>query len=330
MLLSFMKRACKVLTREQKLEQLHSKKDLIIHIAAPSDTAAPGLGRNLWGDNWAKEELSEALKKLGCLISVSRPDQKPPDVLIHLSGGRISYIYGKPIEKLPDSIYKIAWVYSHPEAPNSQNLRGYDRIYCCSTFFIKKLHTMGYTNALTMLGATSKRPVKVSNKYDVVFVGNNRGPHGMDGRAIINHLKSLGDLPYKIGVFGNNWRGKIPDSWYGGRYYPYPEIQNLYASAKICLQDHRPEMSREGFVSVKLFDIIGSGSFAISDKNIGIRGIFKGAIPEYESPEQLKKLIDHYINHPAERATKIRLGQQTVFKCTWVSRAKLFMREFHG
>jgi len=308
---------------------MSDKKDLIIHIAAPSDTAAPGLSRNLWGDNWVKEELSSAFRKLGYKISVSRPDVHPPDILIHLSGGGISYIYGRPIEKLSNSIYKIAWVYSHPEAPNPQNLRGYDRIYCCSTFFIKKLHQMGYADAQVMLGATSKRPVNVPNKFDVVFVGNNRGPHGMDGRAIINHLKSLGDLPYRIGIWGNNWKGKIPDSWYGGRYYPYLEIQNLYASAKVCLQDHRPEMSKEGFVSVKLFDIIGSGGFAISDKNIGIQGIFKGAVPEYESPKYLKELIDYYINHPMERETKIKLGQQTVFKCTWESRAKLFMKDIY-
>ena len=72
--------------------KMSNKKDLVIHIAAPSDTAAPGLLRNLWGDNWAKHELSEALKNLGYHISVSRPDQNPPDVLIHLSGGGISHI----------------------------------------------------------------------------------------------------------------------------------------------------------------------------------------------------------------------------------------------
>ena len=315
---------------ERKLRQLRNKKEITVHIASLSDTAAPGLSRNLWGDNWVKEELSKALKKLGYLISVSRPNQKPPDVLIHLSGGGVSHIYGKPIEKLPNSIFKIAWVYSHPEAVNAQNLCGYDRIYCCSMFFIAKLHAMGYKDARVMLGATSKRPVKVANKYDIVFVGNNRGPHGMDGRAIINHLKSLGDFLYKIAIFGNNWKGKIPDSWYGGRYYPYPEIQKLYASAKICLQDHRSEMNREGFVSVKIFDILASGSLAISDANKGIDPIFKEAVPQYKSAQHLKQLLYRYINDPKERARLIKLGQKTAFSCTWEKRAALFMKKFYA
>ena len=271
------------------------------------------------------------IRKLDHKVSVSRPDVKPPNVLIHLSGGEIEYIYKKRITQLPNSIYKIAWVYSHPEKPNSTNLRGYDRIYCCSTFFIEKLRQMGYTDAQVMLGATSKRPVRVPNKYDIVFVGNNRGPHGMDGRKIINDLKSLGSLPsYRIGIWGNNWKGKIPDSWYGGRYYPYPQIQNLYASAKVCLQDHRLEMNREGFVSVKIFDILASGSLPISDVNKGIDPIFKGAVSQYRSAQHLKQLLDRYINDPQERTRLIKLGQKTAFACTWEKRAALFVGELRG
>lgn len=315
--------------RNEKLIHLRKKKVLTIHIASPSDVCRPGIARNLWGDAWVKHELSRAFKKLGYLVSVSRPDQKPPDVLIHLSGGEIEYIYKKKIEQFPANIYKIAWVYSHPEKPNSKNLRGYDRIYCCSTFFTPKLQKMGY-DAQVMLGATSKRPVSVPNKYDIVFVGNNRGPRGMDGRAIISHLKSLGELSYRIGIWGNNWKGKIPDAWYGGRYWPYPELNKLYGSAKICLQDHRPEMSREGFVSVKIFDIFASGSLPISNSNLGLHGIFKGAVPQYESAQHLGQLLHRYINDPKERTRLIKLGQKTAFACPWEKRAALFMEELRG
>lgn len=316
--------------RSKKLARLRKKKNLTFHIASPSDIVAPGLGRNLWGDTWVKHELSAALKKLGYIISKSKPTQVPPDVLIHLSGGGISYIYKKPIEKLSNNIFKIIWIYSHPERVTSTSLRGYDRIYCCSTFFIKKLHKMGYTDARVMLGATSKRPVKVPNKYDIVFVGNNRGPRGMDGRAIINQLKSLGDLPYRIAIFGSNWKGRIPNSWYAGRYYPYLELQKLYASSKICLQDHRKEMTDEGFVSVKVFDILASGSLVISDINKGLGPIFKGAVPQYKSAQHLKQLLNRYINNPKERARLIKLGQKTAFACPWGKRATLFMRETRG
>ena len=89
-------------------------------------------------------------------------------------------------------------------------------------------------------------------------------------------------------------------------------------------------MSKEGFVSVKLFDILASGSFAISDSNIGIRGIFKGAVPQYNSAQHLKQLLHRYITDPKERARLIKLGQKTAFACTWDKRAALFMREING
>jgi len=317
--------------KSEKISRLQQKKTLTVHIIAPSDISPSKYARSLWGDNWVKEELSKALKKLGYRISISRPDVHPPDVLIHLSGGEIEYVYKKRIEQFPNSIYKIAWIYSHPEKVSTTNLRGYDRIYCCSTFFIKKLWEMGYTEARVMLGATSKRPISMPNKYDVVFVGNNRGPHGMDGRAIINHIKSLGNLPYRIGIWGSNWENnQVPKSWYGGRYWPYEELNKLYASSKICLQDHRTEMVNEGFVSVKLFDILASGSLAISDANKGIDPIFKGAVPQYESAQHLKQLLDHYINNPQERERLIKLGQKTAFACTWEKRAALFVEELRG
>lgn len=315
------------MNRQEKLTKLKNKKNLIIHITAPSDICSKHSARKMWGDNWVKHELIRAFRSLGATVVAARPDLNPPDILIHQSGGGIEYVYKKKIEQFPSQTYKIIWVYSHPEAVTNKSLQGYDEIFCCSLFFLEKLKKMGYQNAQVMLGATSKRPISTPKKYDIVFVGNNRGPYGKDGRKIINDLKSLGNLPYKISIWGANWKNKIPDAWYGGLYWDYPKLGNLYASAKVCLQDHRAEMSREGFVSVKLFDILGSGGFAISDKNIGIRGIFKGAVPEYESPKHLKELLDYYTNHPAERTAKIRLGQQTVFRCTWENRAKLFLRE---
>lgn len=310
----------RLLNSNEKIAHLRKKKALTIFIASPSDDAHPKTLQNMCGDTWVKYELSVALKKLGHVISNRRPD-----ILIHLFG--VPSVSGKPIEKFPNSIFKIVWVYSHPEKVSSTNLRGYDRIYCLSTSYPEKLEKLGYTDARVMLGATSKRPLKVLNKYDIVFVGNRRV---LGSREVIDHLKSLGRLPYRIGIWGKDWRGKIPDSWYGGRYYPYLELDKLYASSKICLQDHRPEMSREGFVSVKIFDILASGSLAISDRNIGIRGLFKDAIPEYKSAQHLKQLLHHYINDPKERLRLIKLGQKIAFACTWDKRAAQFMDGLHG
>jgi len=301
------------LKNNEKIAYLRKKGALTISIASPSDGPHPESIRKTCGDTWVKHELSVALKKLGHHISDNKPD-----VLIHLFG--VPTISGK----FPSNLFKIVWIYSHPEKVSTTNLRGYDRIYSLSTSYLDKLRKMGYPDARVMLGATSKRSLKVPNKYDIVFVGNNR-PSG--DREIVKYLKSLEKLPYRIGIWGRGWKGKIPDSWYGGRYWPYPELDKLYASSKICLQDHRSEMNREGFVSVKIFDILASGSLAISDRNIGLQEIFKGAVPEYKSAQHLGQLLHRYINDPKERTRLIKLGQKTAFACTWEKRAALFMGE---
>ena len=308
---------------DKKVIRLKKKKVLTVFIASPSDGPHPESIQNTCADTWVKHELSIALKKLGYTILEDRPDQRPPDVLIHFFG--VSTIFGKSVKQFSSSIFKIVWIYSHPEKVNSSNLHDYDRIYCLSTSYPEKLKKMGYPNAQVMLGATSKRPLKVLNKYDIVFVGNSRGS---SGRTIVKDLKSLGKLPYRIGIWGRGWKGRIPDSWYGGYYWPYSELSNLYASSKICIQDHRIEMAREGFVSIKIFDILASGSLAISDSNAGMRKVFKGAVPEYKSVQHLGQLLNYYINNSQERARLIKLGQKTAFACPWEKRAALFMGEF--
>ena len=67
------------------VERLRAKAHLTIHVCAPSDVCRPGLARNLWGDNWVKESLTEEFRRMGHTVLAARPDQQPPDVLIHLS-----------------------------------------------------------------------------------------------------------------------------------------------------------------------------------------------------------------------------------------------------
>lgn len=315
-----------MMTRQQKLNKLSKKRPLIIHIVSPADKW--GGGARAWGDTWVKWELTRNFVALGAKVSVSKPDVHPPDILIHLAGGVLEYVYGKKIYQYPNSIFKIIWLYSHPEQLLSLNLSHYDTVYCCSLFLLDKLRKMDIRNTHPMLGATSKIDLNLPKNCDILFLGNNRGPRGIHGRKIVNDLKSIAPLPYRISIWGLNWRGHVPSTWYGGNYWPYPKLNELYGSAKICLQDHRPEMNQNGIVSVKVFDMLASGGFVIADQNVGLNGIFRGAVPQYKSARHLKELIDYYITHPAEREALRRRGQEKAISCTWRSRAKLFLKEF--
>jgi spore maturation protein CgeB len=128
-------------------------------------------------------------------------------------------------------------------------------------------------------------------------------------------------------VWGNLWENRLPAEKYGGSYWDYGRLEELYASAKITLNDHHPDMEREGFVSNKVFDILASGGFVISGKNMGIAPLFEDAVPEYESADHLKKIVMYYLGHPEERQRLMAKGQKIARTHTYDKRAMQFMKD---
>jgi spore maturation protein CgeB len=84
-------------------------------------------------------------------------------------------------------------------------------------------------------------------------------------------------------------------------------------------------MAQEGFAPVRIFDILASGGFCISEKNSGIKEIFGDTVPQYESAEHLKKLVDFYIKNPGGRLKLMERGKKIVLSHTWGKRAKQFL-----
>jgi spore maturation protein CgeB len=178
---------------------------------------------------------------------------------------------------------------------------------------------MGF-NADLMIGATARRPICAEIKYDIVFVGNTALMRG--GRAIV---RDLGETKYNFKVWGRGWEGILPEKNRAGSYIDNWSLGNLYASSLIALSDHRENMRREGFVTLRVFDILASGGFCISDRNRGLDEIFGDAVPQYDSPGQLRELIDFYVEHPEERARLMKKGREIALGHTWQKRAEQFL-----
>lgn len=180
---------------------------------------------------------------------------------------------------------------------------------------------MGF-DAELMIGATAKRPIKKEIKYDIIFVGNTR-PDLLYGRKIV---RDVGETPHNFKVWGARWEDKLPRKYYGGQYIDNQRLNELYASSLINLNDHHDDMNREGFLNPRLFDVLASGGFCISDKNSGIDEIFGDAIPQYESPQHLRELIDYYISHPDERLKLMEKGREIALSYTWHKIAEQFLK----
>ena len=91
-------------------------------------------------------------------------------------------------------------------------------------------------------------------------------------------------------MYGLNWGRFISSDLIGGDFIENDEIAAKYRSAGIVLNDHWPDMAREGFYSNRLFDSVASGARVISDQVEGLGEIFQGGVQTYTSPADLEKL----------------------------------------
>ena len=282
------------------------RKDRVrILIQSRSDKDPDEARRLQWGDHWVKYELSQAFIQLGLLVV-----DENPDVILHL--------FGSPAKKLSEHTYNLVWLYSHPDLVTDDNLRGFDKIFCASPGFTLELQKIGYTNVETMIPSTAKRPLQVPFRHEIIFVGNARSSKP-EGRSVVRYI--IDQPVHDFKVWGNLWEQILPEKHYGGRYWDYRELEKLYASAKITLTDHHPDMAREGFVSNKIFDILASGGFAISDANTGIESVFGNSVPQYQSAEHLHELVKYYLNNPDERENLLDKGRRIALANTYRDRA---------
>ena len=296
----------------KKLDRLNSSGRRRVRIVSRSDKEKDPQLRLLWGDHWVKVELARELTR----IAVEVTDDEA-DVIIYFWGGT-------PKKTINREKFNIVWIYSHPDEVRPDRIEPFDAVFCASLPFSEKLRAWGIENVEFMPACTSKRPVRRQVLYPVIFLGNARISRE-DGRAAVADLMRTG-ADFK--VWGNRWELLLPDRNIGGRYWPYENLEALYASAAITLNDHNHDMAREGFVSNKVFDIVAGGGFCISDQNPGVTSLFGDSVPQYESVEVLGELIDFFLKRPDERKKCQLEAREIAFRHSYKNRAERFLRMF--
>jgi spore maturation protein CgeB len=149
--------------------------------------------------------------------------------------------------------------------------------------------------------------------YDIVFVGNTKKGKM---RKIV---KDLGNVPYRVGVWGWGWRDLIPDEWYGGEYYENCRLNELYASSRIVLNDHHEDMRKEGFINPRVLDVLASGGFVVSDNVAGMDELLDGSVPAYRDRKDLRRIVERYLRDDASRAALSEKGRQIAFQFSYRS-----------
>jgi spore maturation protein CgeB len=299
--------------RLQYNEETSMKKDYssfpALGIAAYSDFYAMP-DPKVWGDYWLKENLMKEFSAIGYPV-----DNLRPKVFLHL--------FGEPIDSLPDDAYPILWIHSHPDWITAGTLKRYRKVYCISRHFADKLRSAGY-EAEHLMVPTGMKPLKRDKIYDIVFVGNTK-----QGR-MRKIVEDLGNVPYLVGIWGWGWKGLIPEKWYGGEYYENGRLKELYASARIVLNDHHEDMRREGFINPRVLDVLASGGFVVSDSVAGMDELFEGSVPAYRDPKDLRRIIEKYLHADEARAALAERGREIALGYTFRSACEKIIRHIES
>ena len=245
------------------------------------------------------------------------PENKNDEIQIYMRG------YFKFMPPFPDSkhvniaylIYPIAYTKNNPNMIKNRDkiisetmkygniaideLQFYDAIAVASMPYTEKLKKAGYkAYYVPQFTDTAKfyREYKEELKSDVLFIGTYRD-YGAAEIVIKNNLP--------ITIYGPSWGNRAK-----AEYIDNEDLHKYYSSAKIVLNDHRPDMKMHGFINNRTFDVTATGSMLISDYMPEIEKIYGDSIPMYKTDEELVELIQYYLSHEEEREAKAKKAQE--------------------
>ena len=143
-------------------------------------------------------------------------------------------------------------------------------------------------------------------KQDILFVGSN-----WHDRTSLRYALESG---FYVAVYGYNWQGVVPDAMYKAPYIANKDLNRYYSSAKIVLNDHRPDMKTFGFINNRIYDATASGALVISDYMPEIEAVYGDCVPMYKTKEELAYLLNYYLTHEDERVSLAQKAREITLK----------------
>lgn len=218
------------------------------------------------------------------------------DVVVVLRGNRVY----EPDRRQKDCIY-ILWVLSHPDQITVEEYNSYDLI-CVGSIkesFIESLKEKVYVPIETLLMCVDSElfhPGKDpygEKEYDWIFVGNSKW---IKRKSVMWSLKH--NVPLKI--WGKDW-GKIDPEILKhvvSDHILNDDLPELYRNAKITVDDHYDDMSKNGFINTRILEALCCGLPVISDYSEVMPQMFGDSILYYTDEksfvEQIQYAKEHY------------------------------------
>lgn len=186
----------------------------------------------------------------------------------------------------------------------------------------------GRNTVLLPIATNAKRfkplPASSAHSSDVVFTGNYWGAE----RESIG-LQDIAE--YDFAIYGHKWdqRPEWAKHWRGA--VPYPALPEIYSSSKVVLDDSHPVTREWDSLNSRVFDALGCGKLVLTNCEGGAKDVFPNLLPSFQTADELRNLIQHFLSNPEEREQlAAKLHHEVLEKHTYHSRAKTLQETITG
>ena len=238
-----------------------------------------------WGDFHFASSLSAAIKKWGHQVRI---DCKPnwyehteDDINIVLRG---IHEYEPTANTL-----NIMWMISHPSKIDHAECNKYDHVFVASKPYADSLRLQVDTSVSTLLQCTDPNVFYPSANSEIpsqerLYVANSKGKTRKAAQFAIK--KNLA-----LNIYGEDWEGKIPDSWILSNHIPNSLLRFYYSSAKFVINDHWDDMLDHGFVSNRVFDVLACNGNLLTDQSIDLGPELNAHVSLYQNADDFERAI---------------------------------------
>jgi spore maturation protein CgeB len=96
----------------------------------------------------------------------------------------------------------------------------------------------------------------------------------------------------EIDIYGGDWESFIKDRRLKGQSVPNEVLGELYGSSRLVLCDHWKDMANCGFLSNRVYDVLASGGFLVTDTVEGIAELLPaGSYSVFTNARELADLV---------------------------------------
>lgn len=307
------------LARAVELDRLRAERDLTDEPYEVAITITRDLEEAGYGDWYTARELGRELEQLGWHV---RYIEKYRDAWYDLPASVdlvISLLDTFDVRRVArPGLTTIAWVRNWGERWATHPwFDEHDVVLASSQALCDQLAARSRHQPVLMPLATNPtrwRSAVTDTDGDVVLPVNNWGAdRGVEALvAAVPELHVHGKGWQDVPAIAANWRGHVA----------YDDLPAVYAGAGVVVDQAAHHTLDDGSVNARVFDALAAGTMVVSNQVTGVRELFGDLLPTWETPQELRAVLDELRDDPDGTRQRLEQLQATVLeRHTYASRA---------